>query len=126
MFLVVRQKPFFYLKSRSHWTAVIRHSIAYVLTSLSGLYGLTLCGPLRAVLVTRHSGQALLTGCLALCCASSRVRSNQHARARGAILFLLGAFALLFVDHDDNSPHHQVRGRGGVLFIALEVTGASL
>lgn len=109
-----RQKPFTSpgsppLTAWPQASAVARYSLASLAASLCWFYGLTLCGPLRTVLVTEHSPAVLLAGLSALFCASSSSGPNgQPARTRGAVLYVLAILALLLVDHDDNSPHHQV------------------
>ncbi len=106
-FLLLRQKPLSQPGlpplGRPQLWAVSRHAVASLLTSLAWFYGLTLCGPLRTVLATEHSPAAVLAGIAALFGGG-----GAQAKSRGAVLYILGTLALLLVDHDDNSPHHQV------------------
>ncbi len=108
-FLLLRQKPLSQPGlpplGRPQLWAVSRHAVASLLTSLAWFYGLTLCGPLRTVLATEHSPAAVLAGIAALFCGGG---GGAQAKSRGAVLYILGTLALLLVDHDDNSPHHQV------------------
>lgn len=120
-FLVLRQKPFSASGPSSpplglpQISSCARFALLSLLTSLTWFYGLTLCGPLRAVLVTEHSPAALLAGLAAVFCGSGGAAANSNfSRARGAFFFALGTLALLLVDHDDNSPHHQVRKLGAI------------
>ncbi len=67
LFLLVRQKPFSSCPTSpigvpELTTVLIRVAIPSLLSSLAWFYGLTLCGPLRTVLVTEHPSIALLTG----------------------------------------------------------------
>lgn len=102
------QKPFSSHLSLQQWGAVVRYSLVTLLANVTWFYGLTLCGPLRTILISEHSAAALALGFMALFCQGKPSLASQ-ARTRGAFLFLMATLAMLLVDHDDNSPHHQVR-----------------
>ena len=108
MFLLYNQKPFTSgprLAPRD-WASVLKHAVLATLSTLLWFYGLTLCGPLRTVLVSEHPPGALVVGALALFC-QGRKGASVPARTRGAFFFLLGTLALLLIDHDDNTEHHR-------------------
>merc|ERR1712131_542367 len=55
--LVFFQKPFSSGKviSKGQWIKLLKHSVINCIISLLGFFGLTLCGPLRTLLLFEHS-----------------------------------------------------------------------
>ncbi|XP_059081432.1 proton-coupled zinc antiporter SLC30A5-like [Tigriopus californicus] len=112
-FLVYKQKPFSSGPplSKATWVVVAKYAFFTLVYQLFWFYGLTLCGPLRSILVSEQPALALSIGFLSLVCQGQSGVSSP-AKTRGAILFLLGVLSLLLIDHDDNSPHHQAYHAG--------------
>lgn len=96
--LTLLQKPISQGKRvvRRQWISIGRYALLGVVIDLLWLFGLTLCGPLRTILVFEHSETvvlAMLSGIFA--------PAGNHAKTRGAFLFLTAAFCLLLFDNDD-------------------------
>ncbi|XP_052828047.1 proton-coupled zinc antiporter SLC30A5 [Octopus bimaculoides] len=93
------QKPFSSGKklSKNQWFRVFRHAVIGSMINLLWLFGLTLCGPLRTILLFEHSDIVVIAW------ASALFSSNGSApsKLRGALFFLLGVVSLLLLDHDD-------------------------
>ncbi|GAB1606164.1 zinc transporter 5-like [Argonauta hians] len=93
------QKPFSSGKplSKNQWFRVSRHALIGSTINLLWLFGLTLCGPLRTILLFEHSEIVVIAW------ASALFTSNGSApsKSRGALFFLLGVVSLLLFDHDD-------------------------
>ncbi|KAK8782334.1 hypothetical protein V5799_016327 [Amblyomma americanum] len=96
--LVIIQKPFSSGSklSRSQWLRVLRHSVISCCLTLLELFGLTLCGPLRTVLLTQHKDLVVVVGIKALF-----TSAGGHSKFRGAVCFILAVLSLLFLDFDD-------------------------
>lgn len=101
--LILLQKPFSSGKhlSKHQWFRVFRHAIIGSIISLLWLFGLTLCGPLRTILLFEHNEVVVIAWAGALFSSSGL----GPAKLRGALFFLLGAVALLLFDHDDRLHH---------------------
>lgn len=119
--LLILQKPFSSGKrfSKSQWFRIGRHAIFGVLISLLWLFGLTLCGPLRTILLFEHSDLVIISGASALFTASG----GGPAKSRGAVFFLVAILTLLLFDHDegldhlsDHDPSHKHRSAFTHLF----------
>ncbi|KAM7286069.1 zinc transporter 5 [Ixodes scapularis] len=97
--LVLIQKPFSSgaRLTRNQWFRVVRHAVVNSALTLLSLFGLTLCGPLRTVLLTQHTDLVMVVGIRALF-----TSAGGHSKFRGAVCFILGVFALLFLDFDDS------------------------
>jgi hypothetical protein len=96
---VLLQKPFTSGKrlSRTTWVRVGRYSLLVLLTSLLWCVGLSLCGPLRTVLLSEHSDLALGALLSILAC------THTQGKGRGAVFFLLGVMCLLLFDNDHSA-----------------------
>ncbi|XP_041371016.1 zinc transporter 5-like isoform X2 [Gigantopelta aegis] len=84
---------------------VIRHAFFGSVISFLWLFGLTLCGPLRTILLFEHSDLVIIAGFSALFTSNG----GGPAKLRGAVFFILAVLAVLLFDHDDklhNDPDH--------------------
>ena len=95
---MVLQKPFSSGRklSKSQWIYVFRHACLGILLNVVWLYGLTLCGPLRTILVFEHGEPILISMFVGLVS-----QKGNHARTRGSLMFFLGILCLLVFDNDD-------------------------
>ncbi|PIK61551.1 putative zinc transporter 5, partial [Apostichopus japonicus] len=96
--LVVTQKPFTSGKriTKHQWMRIIRHALGATLITLLWLFGLTLCGPLRGVLLFEHS-DVVVGGFVAVVFTS---RGVSPARTRAAVMFFIAILSLLLFDVD--------------------------
>ncbi|XP_039250531.2 proton-coupled zinc antiporter SLC30A5-like [Styela clava] len=81
---------------KRQWASIAKYSLLGVVNDILWLFGLTLCGPLRTILIFEHSEAvilAMLSGIFS--------PSGNHSKTRGAILFLISASCLLLFDNDD-------------------------
>lgn len=93
---VLVQKPATGRKiSKRQWFRIIRHALIGNVINLLWLYALTLCGPLRTLLMFEHSDHIVI----AVACALF-THSSSPARFRGAILFMVAFFGIMLFDHD--------------------------
>uniref|UniRef100_UPI00358F11CA proton-coupled zinc antiporter SLC30A5 isoform X3 n=1 Tax=Myxine glutinosa TaxID=7769 RepID=UPI00358F11CA len=99
LLLVFLQKPLSFGKriTMSQWLRILRHAFFSCIISLMWFYGLTLCGPLRTLLIYGHS-DLLVTSLLSVLFRSS---AGSPAKTRGAVLFFVGVICLLLFDNDD-------------------------
>lgn len=96
--LVFLQKPFSSGRrlTKQQWFRVGRHALFGSLISFFWLFGLTLCGPLRAILLFEHSDLVIIAGASALF-----QGTGGPGKARGAVFFIIGVISLLLFDHDE-------------------------
>ncbi|XP_063433767.1 proton-coupled zinc antiporter SLC30A5-like [Mytilus trossulus] len=106
--LLILQKPFSSSKrlSKSQWFRIGKHAIFGAFLSLLWLFGLTLCGPLRTILLFEHSDLVIISGASALFTANG----GGPAKSRGAFFFLIAILTLLLFDHDEEHSHHDHDG----------------
>jgi len=105
---VVLQRPFTTGKkiSRTQWRALIFSAICGVIISLLWLDALSICGPLRTILLY-HQCDAVVLSVFGILFQSG---SSFATKMRGTGFFLLGLLFLLFFDHDGkhvHEPHSQ-------------------
>lgn len=94
--LVVMQKPFSSRKiSKRQWFRICRHAFFGVVIKLLWLYGLTLCGPMRTLLMYEHSDLVVIATVNALFTSTS-----SPSKFRGAVLFLFSFLCIMLFDHD--------------------------
>ena len=112
--LVFVQKPFSSSSSlrlnRTLLSRLIRYAIGLTLIRLLWLFGLSLCGPLRTILLFEHSDLVVLACGYIVFSSSNPVAGQQHgqtARIRGVVFFILAILAILAFDNDD--ANQQVR-----------------
>nr|XP_006818948.1 PREDICTED: zinc transporter 5-like [Saccoglossus kowalevskii] len=95
--LVLLQRPISAGKkvTRNQWMRVIRHGIVGSAINLLWLFGLTLCGPARTILIFEHSDIVIIAALGALFTGGSG-----KAKMRGATLFIFAIICLLLFDVD--------------------------
>ncbi|XP_071151934.1 proton-coupled zinc antiporter SLC30A5-like [Mytilus edulis] len=106
--LLILQKPFSSSKrlSKSQWFRIGKHAVFGAFLSLLWLFGLTLCGPFRTILLFEHSDLVIISGASALFTANG----GGPAKSRGAFFFLIAILTLLLFDHDEEHSHHDHDG----------------
>lgn len=106
--LLILQKPFSSSKrlSKSQWFRIGKHAVFGAFLSLLWLFGLTLCGPLRTILLFEHCDLVIISGASALFTANG----GGPAKSRGAVFFLIAILTLLLFDHDEENSHHDHDG----------------
>ncbi|XP_076868157.1 proton-coupled zinc antiporter SLC30A5 [Brachyhypopomus gauderio] len=97
--LLFFQKPFSSGKmvARTQWIKILKHAVISSVISLLGFFGLTLCGPLRTLLLFEHSD-------LVVICLLSVLFTNSGggpSKTRGAAFFIIAVVCLLLFDNDD-------------------------
>ncbi|XP_035040513.2 zinc transporter 5 isoform X2 [Hippoglossus stenolepis] len=97
--LLFFQKPFSSGKviSKRQWIKLLKHAVFSCVVSLLGFFGLTLCGPLRALLLFEHS-DVVVIALLAVLFTSS---GGGPSKTRGAALFIIAVICLFLFDNDD-------------------------
>ncbi|XP_067114648.1 proton-coupled zinc antiporter SLC30A5 [Osmerus mordax] len=97
--LLFFQKPFTSGKviSKRQWIKLLKHAVVNCIISLLGFFGLTLCGPLRALLLFEHSDVVILALLSVLFTSSG----GGPSKTRGAALFIIAVICLLLFDNDD-------------------------
>ncbi|XP_002127955.2 proton-coupled zinc antiporter SLC30A5-like [Ciona intestinalis] len=83
--------------NKRQWSYVFRHSVLGLLNNVLWLFSLTLCGPLRTVLVFEHGEHVLVSMFMGVFAG----RKGNYAKTRGSLLFFLGVLCLLLFDNDD-------------------------
>ncbi|KAK3097668.1 hypothetical protein FSP39_011932 [Pinctada imbricata] len=101
--LIVLQKPFSSGTriSKHQWFRIGRHAVVGAFINLMWLFGLTLCGPLRTVLLFEHSDLVIIAGATAL----FSNNGGGPAKMRGAVFFVVAVVTLLLFDHDEKLDH---------------------
>ncbi|XP_049594353.1 proton-coupled zinc antiporter SLC30A5 isoform X1 [Syngnathus scovelli] len=97
--LLVFQKPLSSGKviSKRQWIKLVKHSVFSCIISLLGFFGLTLCGPLRTLLLFEHSDVVVI----ALLGVFFTNSGGGPSKTRGAALFIIAVICLLLFDNDD-------------------------
>ncbi|KAM9323364.1 proton-coupled zinc antiporter SLC30A5 isoform 2-T2 [Pholidichthys leucotaenia] len=97
--LLFFQKPFSSGKviSKRQWIKLLKHAIFSCVISLLGFFGLTLCGPLRTLLLFEHS-DVVVIALLGVLFTNS---GGGPAKTRGAAFFVIAVICLLLFDNDD-------------------------
>ncbi|XP_057396804.1 proton-coupled zinc antiporter SLC30A5 isoform X2 [Balaenoptera acutorostrata] len=98
-FMVLFQKPFSSGKSitKRQWIKIFKHAVAGCIISLLWFFGLTLCGPLRTLLLFEHSDIVVISLLSVLFTSSG----GGPAKTRGAAFFIIAVICLLLFDNDD-------------------------
>lgn len=91
---VTLQKPFSN-RNKLPKLRLIRHALIGTTLKLLWLYGLTLCGPLRTLIMFEHSDVVVIATLTALFTIHS-----SPSKLRGGVLFVLSFVCLMFFDHD--------------------------
>ncbi|KAJ8261208.1 hypothetical protein COCON_G00169310 [Conger conger] len=99
LFLVFFQKPFTSGKviSKRQWVRILKHAVISCVISLLGFFGLTLCGPLRTLLLFEHSDLVVISFLSVLFTSSG----GGPSKTRGAAFFIIAVICLLLFDNDD-------------------------
>ncbi|XP_062410579.1 proton-coupled zinc antiporter SLC30A5 [Sardina pilchardus] len=99
MLLVFFQKPFSSGKmiTKRQWIRIFKHSVISCIISLLGFFGLTLCGPLRTLLLFEHSDVVVITLLSVLFTSSG----GGPSKTRGVAFFIIAVICLLLFDNDD-------------------------
>ncbi|XP_043217897.1 zinc transporter 5-like [Amphibalanus amphitrite] len=117
--LVAIQKPFAGQPlSRSLQIRIVRRCVAGIGLSILWLYGLTLCGPLRTVLLYGQL-DAVPVAVLVTIFSGNRTPS----RLRGAVFFVLAVLALLLFDNDVSDVPDGSGQRVGLPLLASHLLG---
>lgn len=97
--LLFFQKPFSSGKpiSKRQWIKLVKHAVFSCIISLLGFFGLTLCGPLRTLLLFEHS-DVVVIALLGVLFTSS---GGGPSKTRGAAFFIIAVICLLLFDNDD-------------------------
>uniref|UniRef100_A0A2K6GUT1 Zinc transporter n=1 Tax=Propithecus coquereli TaxID=379532 RepID=A0A2K6GUT1_PROCO len=97
--MVLFQKPFSSGKTitKHQWIKIFKHAIAGCIISLLWFFGLTLCGPLRTLLLFEHSDIVVISLLSVLFTSSG----GGPAKTRGAAFFIIAVICLLLFDNDD-------------------------
>ncbi|KAL8577189.1 hypothetical protein ACOMHN_047957 [Nucella lapillus] len=100
--LVFLQKPFTSGRklTKNQWFRVCRHALFGSLISFLWMFGLSLCGPLRTILLFEHSDLVIIAGASALF-----YSIGGPGKSRGAAFFLIAVTTLLLFDHDEKVEH---------------------
>ena len=106
VFYLILQKPFSNGRklTKTQWSYVLRHALLNLLLHIMWLFGLSLCGPLRTILVFEH-GESILISMFS----GVVSRKGNHARTRGSLMFFLGVLCLLIFDNDNLSAQPIVK-----------------
>uniref|UniRef100_A0AAX7SG81 Zinc transporter n=1 Tax=Astatotilapia calliptera TaxID=8154 RepID=A0AAX7SG81_ASTCA len=99
VFLLFFQKPFSSGKviSKRQWIKLLKHAVFSCVISLLGFFGLTLCGPLRTLLLFEHS-DVVIIALLGVLFTNS---GGGPSKTRGAAFFIIAVICLLLFDNDD-------------------------
>ncbi|XP_048875794.1 zinc transporter 5 [Brienomyrus brachyistius] len=97
--LLFFQKPFSSGKviSKRQWIKILKHAVISCIISLLSFFGLTLCGPLRTMLLFEHS-DIVVVSLLSVLFTSS---GGGPSKTRGAAFFIIAVICLLLFDNDD-------------------------
>uniref|UniRef100_A0AAQ6A409 Zinc transporter n=1 Tax=Amphiprion ocellaris TaxID=80972 RepID=A0AAQ6A409_AMPOC len=97
--LLFFQKPFSSGKviSKRQWIKLLKHAVFSCVISLLGFFGLTLCGPLRTLLLFEHS-DVVVIALLGVLFTNS---GGGPSKTRGAAFFIIAVICLLLFDNDD-------------------------
>jgi len=100
LFLLL-QKPFSTGQrlTKKQWIYIVRHALIGLATNLSWIFALTLCGPVRTILVFEHGEPILIALFMAI---FSHGQKNNYARTRGCLMFFFGILCLLLFDNDNS------------------------
>ncbi len=102
--LLFIQKPFSSFRpNKTILYRLIKYTIFLTIIRLLWLFGLTLCGPLRTILLFEHADIVILAG-FQVVFSSSGIggqQQGQTSRIRGVVFFILAVLAIFAFDNDD-------------------------
>ncbi|XP_032426124.1 zinc transporter 5 [Xiphophorus hellerii] len=129
--LLVFQKPFSSGKviSKRQWIKLVKHAVSSCVISLLGFFGLTLCGPLRTLLLFEHS-DVVVVALLGVLFTNS---GGGPSKTRGAAFFIIAVICLLLFDNDqlmakmgDHHPEgHHDSALTHFLYTAISLLGVA-
>uniref|UniRef100_A0A3B5LA87 Zinc transporter n=1 Tax=Xiphophorus couchianus TaxID=32473 RepID=A0A3B5LA87_9TELE len=129
--LLVFQKPFSSGKviSKRQWIKLVKHAVSSCIISLLGFFGLTLCGPLRTLLLFEHS-DVVVVALLGVLFTNS---GGGPSKTRGAAFFIIAVICLLLFDNDqlmakmgDHHPEgHHDSALTHFLYTAISLLGVA-
>uniref|UniRef100_A0A3B3WED4 Zinc transporter n=1 Tax=Poecilia mexicana TaxID=48701 RepID=A0A3B3WED4_9TELE len=129
--LLVFQKPFSSGKavSKRQWIKLVKHAVFSCVISLLGFFGLTLCGPLRTLLLFEHS-DVVVVALLGVLFTNS---GGGPSKTRGAAFFIIAVICLLLFDNDhlmakmgDHHPEgHHDSALTHFLYTAISLLGVA-
>uniref|UniRef100_A0A3B5R9M3 Zinc transporter n=1 Tax=Xiphophorus maculatus TaxID=8083 RepID=A0A3B5R9M3_XIPMA len=129
--LLVFQKPFSSGKviSKRQWIKLVKHAVSSCVISLLGFFGLTLCGPLRTLLLFEHS-DVVVVALLGVLFTNS---GGGPTKTRGAAFFIIAVICLLLFDNDqlmakmgDHHPEgHHDSALTHFLYTAISLLGVA-
>ncbi|CAF2554423.1 unnamed protein product [Rotaria sp. Silwood2] len=103
--LLFIQKPFSSIRlNKTILFRLIKYTICLTIVRVLWIFGLTLCGPLRTILLFEHSDLVILACFHALFSSSNGIgvqQQGQTSRIRGVVFFLLAVLAIFAFDNDD-------------------------
>uniref|UniRef100_A0A667Y2A8 Zinc transporter n=1 Tax=Myripristis murdjan TaxID=586833 RepID=A0A667Y2A8_9TELE len=82
---------------KAKWIKLLKHAVISCIISLLGFFGLTLCGPLRTLLLFEHSDVVVI----ALLSVLFTNSGGGPSKTRGAAFFIIAVICLLLFDNDD-------------------------
>ncbi|CAF0817886.1 unnamed protein product [Rotaria sp. Silwood1] len=103
--LLFIQKPFSSIRlNKTIVFRLIKYTIFLTIVRVLWFFGLTLCGPLRTILLFEHSDLVILACFHVLFSSSNGIgipQQGQTSRIRGVVFFLLAVLAIFAFDNDD-------------------------
>lgn len=103
--LLFIQKPFSSFRpNKNILYRLIKYSVLLTIIRLLWLFGLTLCGPLRTILLFEHSDLVILACFQVLFSSASGAGGQQQGKTskiRGAVFCILAVLAIFAFDNDD-------------------------
>ncbi|XP_013399446.1 zinc transporter 5 [Lingula anatina] len=105
IFLLFLQKPFTSgpRLTKRQWFRILRHAFFGSTIQLFWIFGLTLCGPVRTILLFEHSDLVVIAAASALFTG----QGGSPAKIRGGVFMLLAILGILLFDHDDEAAHQS-------------------
>jgi zinc transporter 5/7 len=105
--LLFIQKPFSSSSSsfrlnKTLFYRLIQYTICLTIIRLLWLFGLTLCGPLRTILLFEHNDIVILACFQVIFSSSFNGQQGQTSRIRGVVFFGLAVLAIFAFDNDDS------------------------
>ncbi|XP_065336872.1 proton-coupled zinc antiporter SLC30A5-like [Cloeon dipterum] len=107
--------------SEAQWLQTIYLAVGRVMVSVLWIYGISLSGPFRAILVCEQYDFVVVAGFTALTSGG-----GANSAFRGAVTFVIGLMVLLFLDHDEGNLHPDAEHGGSWIGLADHKVGVIL
>ncbi|CAB3377964.1 Hypothetical predicted protein [Cloeon dipterum] len=107
--------------SEAQWLQTIYLAVGRLMVSVLWIYGISLSGPFRAILVCEQYDFVVVAGFAALTSGS-----GANSAFRGAVTFVIGLMVLLFLDHDEGNLHPDAEHGGSWIGLADHKVGVIL